>query len=36
VLKNKDLGDRLIAILPRLRRFAYGLTGSMGEGDDLL
>ncbi len=36
MLKNEELGDRLIAILPRLRRFAYGLTGSMGEGDDLL
>jgi RNA polymerase sigma-70 factor (ECF subfamily) len=36
VLKSEELGDRLIAILPRLRRFAYGLTGSMGEGDDLL
>ena len=26
----------LEALLPRLRRFAYGLTGSMDEGDDLL
>ncbi len=26
----------LEALLPRLRRFAYGLTDSMDEGDDLL
>jgi RNA polymerase sigma-70 factor (ECF subfamily) len=36
VFESQDLGQRLVAILPRLRRFAYGLTGSMGEGDDLL
>jgi len=28
--------DELIALLPRLRRFAYGLTGSLDEGDDLV
>jgi RNA polymerase sigma-70 factor (ECF subfamily) len=27
---------RLVALLPKLRRFAYGLTGSMDEGDDLV
>ncbi len=26
----------LIALLPRLRRFAYGLTGSVEDGDDLV
>jgi RNA polymerase sigma-70 factor (ECF subfamily) len=28
--------DELIALLPRLRRFAFGLAGSADEGDDLL
>ena len=28
--------DQLIAVLPRLRRFARGLTGSAAEGDDLV
>ncbi len=28
--------QELDALLPRLRRFAYGLTDSMDEGDDLL
>jgi RNA polymerase sigma-70 factor, ECF subfamily len=28
--------DQLIAVLPRLRRFARGLTGSMVEADDLV
>ena len=27
---------QLVALLPRLRRFAYGLTGSIEEGDDLV
>ncbi len=36
MVESQELGRRLVAILPRLRRFAYGLTGSMGEGDDLL
>jgi RNA polymerase sigma-70 factor, ECF subfamily len=27
---------QLVAVLPRLRRFAYGLTGSIDEGDDLV
>jgi len=26
----------MLALLPRLRRFAYGLTGSVDEGDDLV
>jgi len=29
-------GDQLIAVLPRLRRFARGLTGSVSEADDLV
>ena len=29
-------GDQLIAVLPRLRRFARGLTGSASEADDLV
>jgi len=29
-------GDQLIAVLPRLRRFARGLTGSVVEADDLV
>src|SRR5689334_24572925 len=29
-------GDQLIAVLPRLRRFARGLTGSPVEADDLV
>ncbi len=29
-------GDQLIAVLPRMRRFARGLTGSMVEADDLV
>ncbi len=33
---DKTTHDALIALLPRLRRFAYGLTGSVDEGDDLV
>ena len=29
-------GDQLVAVLPRLRRFARGLSGSMVEADDLV
>ena len=29
-------GDQLIAVLPRLRRFARGLSGSVTEADDLV
>lgn len=28
--------QQMVALLPRLRRFAYGLTGSIDEGDDLV
>ncbi|RMF10010.1 MAG: RNA polymerase sigma factor [Alphaproteobacteria bacterium] len=31
----QDFQDGLIAALPRLRRFAYALTGSMADADDL-
>ena len=31
-----EFGDRLIALLPRLRRFARGLTGTAAEADDLV
>lgn len=33
---DKATHDQLIALLPRLRRFAVGLTGSTDEGDDVL
>jgi RNA polymerase sigma-70 factor, ECF subfamily len=33
---GQDFGDQLVALLPRLRRFAYGLTGSVDEGDDVV
>ncbi|MGH6719880.1 MAG: RNA polymerase sigma factor [Alphaproteobacteria bacterium] len=33
---DKTTHDALIALLPRLRRFAYGLSGSVDEGDDLV
>jgi RNA polymerase sigma-70 factor (ECF subfamily) len=33
---DRTTHDALIALLPRLRRFAYGLTGSVDEGDDLV
>ena len=31
----QDFQDGLLAALPRLRRFAYSLTGSMADADDL-
>jgi RNA polymerase sigma-70 factor (ECF subfamily) len=31
-----SVGDQLIAVLPRMRRFARGLTGSAVEADDLV
>lgn len=34
--QDDDLRMQLVALLPRLRRFARGLTGSRDEGDDLL
>jgi RNA polymerase sigma-70 factor, ECF subfamily len=33
---GQRFGDQLIAVLPRLRRFARGLSGSAGEADDLV
>jgi RNA polymerase sigma-70 factor (ECF subfamily) len=32
---HATLKKDLLALIPRLRRFAYSLTGSMNEGDDL-
>lgn len=33
---TQQIRAELVALLPRLRRFAYGLTGSLDEGDDLV
>ena len=33
---SERFGDQLVAVLPRLRRFARGLTGSCVEADDLV
>lgn len=33
---DKTLRDEMVALLPQLRRFAYGLTGSVPDGDDLV
>lgn len=33
---DKSTHDALIALLPRLRRFACGLSGSVDDGDDLV
>jgi RNA polymerase sigma-70 factor, ECF subfamily len=33
---SPSFSDQLIAVLPRLRRFARGLTGSAAEADDLV
>lgn len=33
---TEELRARMVAILPRLRRFAYALTGSAEQGDDLV
>lgn len=33
---DDSVRQELVALLPRLRRFAYGLTGSVEDGDDLL
>ncbi len=35
-LQDDDLRTELVALLPRLRRYARGLTASRDEGDDLL
>jgi len=33
---TQQLQSELVGLLPRLRRFAYGLTGSLEDGDDLV
>ena len=33
---NKETWAAMTALQPRLRRFAYGLTGSLDEADDLV
>lgn len=33
---RQDIHQAMVALQPRLRRFAYGLTGSMDEADDLV
>lgn len=33
---DETIRREMLALLPRLRRFAYGLTGSIEEGDDLV
>jgi RNA polymerase sigma-70 factor (ECF subfamily) len=33
---SAGFSDQLVAVLPRLRRFARGLTGSLAEADDLV
>jgi RNA polymerase sigma-70 factor (ECF subfamily) len=33
---TRPFGDQLVTVLPRLRRFARGLTGSVSEADDLV
>jgi RNA polymerase sigma-70 factor (ECF subfamily) len=33
---SASFNDQLVAVLPRLRRFARGLTGSAVEADDLV
>ncbi|HEX6094316.1 MAG TPA: RNA polymerase sigma factor [Dongiaceae bacterium] len=32
---SQQVKAEMVSLLPRLRRFAYGLTGSLEEGDDL-
>lgn len=31
-----DIREEIVAFLPRLRRFAYALTGNLADGDDLV
>ena len=31
-----DIREEIVAFLPRLRRFAYSLTGNLADGDDLV
>lgn len=33
---TQQVRAELVSLLPRLRRFAYGLTGSLDDGDDLV
>jgi RNA polymerase sigma-70 factor, ECF subfamily len=33
---SQQVRAELVSLLPRLRRFAYGLTGSVDDGDDLV
>lgn len=33
---SEDVKQQMVAILPRLRRFGYALTGSIDDGDDLV
>src|ERR1700747_1743799 len=33
---DQTVRQEMLAMLPRLRRFAYGLTGSVDKGDDLV
>lgn len=33
---TNDIRDRMVALLPRLRRFAYALTGNLDKADDLV
>ena len=35
-LLNNDIKEGIVALLPRLRRFAYGLTGDLDRADDLV
>ena len=35
-LASEHIQSRLVAFLPRLRRFCHGLTGTADQGDDLL
>ena len=32
---TSDIGPEIVSFLPRLRRFAYSLTGNLADGDDL-
>lgn len=33
---SEDISEQLVGLLPRLRRFATGLTGNLSEADDLV
>ncbi|MCG8562194.1 MAG: RNA polymerase sigma factor [Hyphomicrobiales bacterium] len=33
---TSDIREEIVAFLPRLRRFAYALTGNLADGDDLV